>query len=60
MIEMEWNGALKEEKRRPKQRVIAGLLVNVATAMLALTRDAIPCDSLADNNKRSLYDREST
>ena len=40
--------------------MIAGLLVNVATAMLALTCDAIPCDSFADDNEHILYDREST
>ncbi|CAK0888842.1 unnamed protein product, partial [Prorocentrum cordatum] len=60
MVEMGWNGTVVTEKPRRKQKVIAGPFVNVATAVLALTCDAIPYDSETDTNKHSLYDRGST
>ncbi|CAK0848466.1 unnamed protein product [Prorocentrum cordatum] len=58
-IKMDWNGTVATEKPRRKQKVIAGLFVHVATAVLALTCGAIPYDSETDANKHSLYDRES-
>ncbi|CAK0867256.1 unnamed protein product [Prorocentrum cordatum] len=56
--EMDFKGALAEAKRGPKQKVIAGLSVNMATAALALTRDAVPRDDVTDIAKQGLYDRE--
>ncbi|CAK0862147.1 unnamed protein product, partial [Prorocentrum cordatum] len=60
VIEVDWNGAAVTEKPRRKQKVIAGLFVNMAIAVVALTCDVISYGSEMDTNKHSLYDREST
>ncbi|CAK0865536.1 unnamed protein product, partial [Prorocentrum cordatum] len=52
MIDMDSNVALTEAKRGPTQKVIAGLCVDMPTAVLALTCDAIPRDNATDISKQ--------
>ncbi|CAK0854147.1 unnamed protein product, partial [Prorocentrum cordatum] len=57
MVGVDFNGAPAEAKRGPKQKVIAGMFANVATAVFALTCDAVPRDSVAGISKQGLYGR---
>eukprot|EP00959_Pyramimonas_sp_CCMP1952_P299170 6257800-Pyramimonas_sp.AAC.1 len=57
---MDFNGTLAEAKRGPRQKIIAGLFVNMATAVLALTCDAAPRDDVPDIDEQGHCDGEAS